>query len=245
MPDDNAGESGTKPEAGQKPDEVSTQEKSVQEKDPNVSEDAKTQEKEPEDPKDEKPKENKDVKKDEQLPFHKHPAWQRMLRKNEKANGLVRRQGEMLTELINTVKEIAAGQKGEEYKPKKTDDFEWDKLDFDDVLDSEMEQLVTSLGKEDVDLSPGDEEEIVEIAKKYSKEVEGKKVYLSAPLAYQIWKDLQESKPEDKKKTSTKPSAGGSEKDVGKVQITKPGEKRKSLDQIVAEAKRLAEVYVD
>jgi hypothetical protein len=238
MPEDNAGVSGTQPGAGQKPEEVSTQNKSVQEKDPNVKEDAKIQGDGTEEPS------KKDLEggdEDKQTPYHKIPAFQRQQRKIGQQSARMEEMANTIDKLLRVVESESAARKGEEYKPEKK---EVKMPSPDEILDSEMSSLSAAN-----DLSPEDEIEVEKIAKKYGYEVDGVKMYIPASAALQIFKDQgADGKPkvdpevddEGKPKTpSTRPSgSSGGEAKVGKVQVSKPGEKL-TTDQIFARARQV------
>ena len=243
MPDLNAGVPGAQPGTGQNPDEVSSQNKSVQTDDPNAREGAKPQDKPTEDPsaKDLEGDKASDKEDDKQIPFHKNPAFQRQQRKISQQGARLEEQSAMIEKLLGLVESEAAARKGEEYKPEKKPTT---LPSPEDILDSEMNKLSST-----VDLSPEEEVEIEEIAKKYAYDVDGTKVYLPASSAYQIFKDqIAAGNPDAAPKVdadgkpvtpSTRPSgSSGGEAAVGKIQLSKPGEKL-TTDQIFARARQV------
>ena len=216
MEEEKAGVADTSTAADQKSGQVSTEKNSASVSDSNHSEVAKTQDKETDISKE--GKENKDKKpstseekSEKQEPFYKHPAFQRMSRKNAKLStevGAIKTQN---AELVGLVKELMALTKGEEFKPEKVENTEMP--DSQELLDIEMDQFTKK-----TDLSDTEETEIIDIAKKYSYELEGNKVYLPVSVAYQIYKDLTSktvsSKETEKATVSTKPSPRANEKSV-------------------------------
>jgi len=144
---------------GQNPPEVSAPKETV----PPVVEPVKAGEEAKEEAKGIKtPEENKPE------PFDKHPAWQRMLRRSTRMEAQNHELRTTLTEALSTLKELAAAQKGEEYKPEPVKKQE--EVDFTSYLDNEIEELSS---KES--LSSEAEAKIVEIAVKYAYTVDGKK----------------------------------------------------------------------
>lgn len=217
----------------------------------NVSEDAKTQAKDGEASDDGAKKNPAEQEKD--LPFHEHPAWQRQLRRAERAESTNKELKALFSDLLNKVEEVRAGQKGEEFKPVDVAD---DDLDFDTILDNEVEGLSNKLSREGKSLSPSEEREVIAIAQKYSSEIDGKKVPLPADTAYQIFldtkgrsaeskdvapQDKSEDKSEDnaKQKPSTRQSSAGAstESKAGSFSLNAETRRNMSLDDIIARAK--------
>lgn len=181
--------------------------------------------------KDEKPK-----------PFDKHPAFQRLTRHNKSLKKTVSELKESQAEMLDTLKEIAAHNKGEEYTKEKKEPTVQD-FDFDEILDTEVEVLVASVEKEGKDVGENFEEEIIEIAKEYATEVEGKQVYLTAGQAYKMWQRLhtQESadSTEQKKSPSKKPSSRGSKSEKKVGSLSEMVGHNGSLHDIIARAVRV------
>jgi len=250
MSNNNAGEPATQAGDGQEPSGVSNQEKPAQDQKSNASEGDKTQKEDLDTTASDDSKGSKEddpSKEGKMPPFHTHPAWKRQQRQLNQTRTLVKEQSAALSELLDVVKEMKAKSEGQEYKSEKAgDDKDWP--NFDEVLDAEMDKL-----SETANLDAEQETAIMDIAKKYAYEVEpGKKVYIPAPIAFRIYQDLEKAKvpvkkePESKQsKSPTKPSAGGKEGEVAKLQFKKPNETFSSLDQVIERAKRLAEVAVD
>jgi len=200
MAEDAAGVAATDAVVGQDPTEVSSQKQPEQEKSPNLSEENKT----PEEKNDGDGKaETKDPEKLDR--FDKHPGFQRMVRKNAKLSAEMGALKDQNAEFASLMKEMIALNKGEEYKPEPK--AETAIPDAQDLLDNEMETLLQAEA-----LSPQEEAEVVKIAQKYAQDLgEGKKIYLPAITAHEIWKDQQN---DAVPAVSTKPSSGVSEAKV-------------------------------
>lgn len=239
MADQDAGAEDTPTSESQEGSQVST------EKTPDHSEQKETsrqdeEQKSSQGGNDDDSKKEKDEKKEKPSDnVFKHPAYQRqkrdLARTKATVEGLVKKSDEQM----EVIKELLALQKGEEYEPSKKSDSELP--DPDELLDGEMDALL-----QEEDLSPEVEDAVISIAKKYATDLgDGKKSYLPASTAYQIYKDTQtkeESKEEieeDKeKKISTKPSGSARESAV------KPGsesKKPRDLSSAVDRARRLLE----
>jgi len=213
---------------------------------PNVNQDAKIEVKPEESDSSAKKDEKDDLSKKEKAePYHKNPAFQRLIRNNKIQSAKMEVIEKKNQELINIVKEILATQKGEDYTPTSP---EKTIPDPQELFDLEMDKVL-----EDEDLSSEDEEGMINVAKKYTYELgDGTKVYLPAKVALQIFRDMKgkESTPESEKKVeeeppkkstpSTRPSSSAKkEADISKVDELKS--KPKNIYDAIARAKRLIE----
>ncbi|KKN56844.1 hypothetical protein LCGC14_0568260 [marine sediment metagenome] len=223
MPEENAGEAATKAAAVQNTEGTQPPEKSVEVTPPPVKEDAKIQEEKPKG-EEEKPGEKEPSKPE---PFHKHPAFQRMTRKNATLNTKVETLSAQNTEMGELMKEMIALQKNEDFKPSAK--AEEGLPDPQELLDTEMDTLSS---KEN--LSSEDEAEVIVIAKKYATDLgDGAKAFLPAETAYQILKDRGTTKETVDTKPSSKAAEGA---------VTNPGKARtpaKSIGEAVARAKAI------
>lgn len=178
--------------------------------------------------KEDEPGKKEDSSKNE--PFHKHPAFQRMTRKNAKLSTEVQVLREQNQEITESLKELIALQKGEEHKPSVKSE---EKLpDPQELLDTEMDQLVSAH-----DLSAEEEAEVIEIAKKYAIDLgDGVKAFLPAETAYQILKDRGGG---SKETVPTRPSTATTEKNVANPGAS--GKPAKTIGEAVARAKAAIE----
>ncbi len=222
MPEENnAGDAATKAAAAQDAAGNQPPEKPVEVPPPPVKEDAKIQEEKP------KGEDGKPVEKEPSKPepFHKHPAFQRMTRKNATLGAKVEVQSKQITEMGELMKEMIALQKNEDFKP--TVKKEEGLPDAQELLDSEMDTLISKN-----DLSAEDEAEVIKIAKKYATDLgDGAKAFLPAETAYQILKDKEGTK----ETVVTKPSAAATEKNVADPAKTRTP--AKSIGEAVMRAK--------
>lgn len=226
MLNDNAGETGALPVTVQETEEISSPNNPVEAKAPapekgDQEPNAETKGDEVEKEKSSKPEQ-----------FNRHPAFQRLSRKNAKMSATVEAQKGQITELSGMVKEMLALQKGEEFTPeaKVTNNS---LPDPQELLDMEMDKL---LEKEDL----GSEEEaaVIKIAKQYAHEVGEGKVYLPAATALKIYRDSSGSA---KPSIPTKPSAKASERNVADMKTVK--EPAKDVYEAARRAKaRLAQM---
>lgn len=204
MLNDEVGEVDAESTEGQDPSGIDIQEQPAEEEDANVSEDAKTQDQ------DSEAEEEADKKSSKPEPFHKHPAFQRMTRKNAKLAAQNEALTEQVSEMSNLMKEMIALQKGEEFKPEPKVDNAIP--DAQELLDMEMEKLLQA-----EDLSSDEEQAVIKIAQKYKTDIgDGKAVFLPAKTALQIYRDSLENSGAGKRSVSTKPSSGAAEANVGK-----------------------------
>ena len=223
MPEEKAGEATTKVATVQDTEGNQSPEKPVEVTSPPVKEDAKIQEEKPKGA-EEKPEEKEPLKPE---PFHKHPAFQRMTRKNATLSTKVETLAAQNTEMGELMKEMIALQKNEDFKP--TAKVKESLPDPQGLLDSEMDTLTSKH-----DLSSEEEAEVIKIAKKYATDLgEGAKAFLPAETAYQILKD----KGTAKETVNTKPSAVATEKDVANPNKTRTP--AKSIGEAVMRAKAI------
>lgn len=209
MPDTtNAGEAPTSGAADQNSAQISTANSSDQttkasevktEEAGEKSENAKKEESVKEDPTSDKPE-----------PFHKHPAWQRQIRKNARLSTQLQESNKRNADLAHLIRESIAAQKGEEYKPEASSKDETSSFDPEVVLDDEMEEFSLK-----ANLSIEEENAVMDIARKYGQDLgDGKKVYLPIKTAYAIYKDgkggqgesVKDAPKVDSSTVSTKPT---------------------------------------
>ena len=180
---------------------------------------------------------------EKELPFHKHPAWQKLYRRNRELKGEVHELKEGLQEVLKHLKGETESDEEEEKgnELKKTSSGS----NLDDLLKKELESLADTLEEKGEDFSPEDEKQVADISKKYAATFNGQKIYLPAESAYQIWKDLRAlQSPESKPKTpDTRPSSRSREKNVADIKNLVPEEQRKkeNFSQMMNRLRRMAE----
>lgn len=128
--------------------------------------------------------------KEEEIPFHKRPEFQRLSRQNRRLADHVESQSKQLAEALEAIKELTALQKGEEYTPKAATPSS---VDYDALIDREMEALSST-----ENLSPSEEAAVIAIAKEYAIENGEERIPLPLVNALKIYRKFTPPAPEAK-----------------------------------------------
>jgi len=183
-----------------------------------------------------KKEDEKGKKEEKQLPFHKHPRFQKMSRDNRRLSKDVTELKDALKDIAPLIKKMDAKADGKDWEPEKT---EPEAPDYEKVFDEEIDDLISTLERDNKELSPEDEVRLRRIADKYGSEIEDKKVPLRAEAAYKILQDIGGKEEEDEAiPKARKPGKTVEEGDVEK-DIKQSMKGAKTTSQVMNLAKQL------